>query len=164
VEELVLGGVAAVECFVAEFLLIFELFEQYIDPSVDSILEYCHFPEPASRIAIANDGFGSFNDISHLEHADIANLSKGFSTRTQANGRINFGLERIKLLKSVVDWTQVLHLSMELRIKSPSTLRSRKRPSVARCTSTRTKIRTSSLRQQHRPSSRKSGDLGKKAS
>jgi hypothetical protein len=78
-----------------------------IDPSVNSILEFCHVPEPASRIAIANDGFGSFHDISHLDHADIVNLAKGFSARTaQANGRISFGLKRIKLLQSVVDWTQ----------------------------------------------------------
>jgi hypothetical protein len=77
-----------------------------IDPSIDSILDYCHFPEPASRVAIANDGFGSFHDISHLDHADIDNLAKGFAVRTQANGRISFGLKRIKLLKSVVDWTQ----------------------------------------------------------
>jgi hypothetical protein len=77
-----------------------------IDPSIDSILKWCKFPDAANRIAIANDGFGSFHDIGILDHQDISDLAKGFSNRTNANGKITFGLKRTNRLKAVVDWTQ----------------------------------------------------------
>jgi hypothetical protein len=39
-----------------------------------------------------------------LQEKDIIHLAKGFSDRTIANGRINFGLRRTNLLKATVHW------------------------------------------------------------
>jgi hypothetical protein len=77
-----------------------------IDPNLDAILGYCGFTDEASRLAIANDGFGSFDDISRLDHKDVDKLADGFAARTQANGKIIFGFKRTSNLKATVDWTK----------------------------------------------------------
>jgi hypothetical protein len=41
-----------------------------IDPSIDIVLEYCKFFDPAVFDRV-NDGFGSFHDIERLDHKDV---------------------------------------------------------------------------------------------
>jgi hypothetical protein len=77
-----------------------------IDPSIATILEYCGFDNEASRLRIAEDGYGSFNDVGRLDDKDIDKLAEGFGRRTPANGRIIFGLKRTNNLKSVVEFTK----------------------------------------------------------
>jgi hypothetical protein len=73
---------------------------------IDTILMYCGFENPASRQAIAEDGFNSYQDIAGLDDKDVNSLADGFSSRTQANGKIIFGLSRTTRLKSTVHWVQ----------------------------------------------------------
>jgi hypothetical protein len=74
--------------------------------TISTILEYCGFTNAGDRTNIAQDGFESFDDILTLSEKDIGSLSKGFSERTVANGRINFGLRRTNYLKATIHWTQ----------------------------------------------------------
>ena len=73
---------------------------------VDLILEHIGFNIPANRISIAEDGFGSFDDMRKLSESDVTVLAKGFAERTQGQGRINFGLRRSNLLKATIHWAQ----------------------------------------------------------
>jgi hypothetical protein len=76
-----------------------------IDPSVDTVLNYCGFSEMHRR-QIAQDGFDTFEDIAKLESKDITSLADGFASRTVANGKITFGLRRTNLVKASVHWIQ----------------------------------------------------------
>jgi hypothetical protein len=65
---------------------------------IDTILGYCGFDTAVGRAAIQVDGFESYNDIQTLEDKDVVSLAKGFADRSQANGRIIFGLRRKRRL------------------------------------------------------------------
>jgi hypothetical protein len=41
-----------------------------------------------------------------LTEKDVGSLPKGFAERTQANGKIIFGLRRTNLLKAAIHWAQ----------------------------------------------------------
>ena len=58
----------------------------------DKILIYCVFNSSYNLKEIAFDEFASFEEIIFLNEKDIGNISKGFSERTAANGRIIFVL------------------------------------------------------------------------
>ena len=73
---------------------------------IDLILAYVGFIVPDQRISIAEDGFESFDDMLSLTEKDVGSMAKGFAERTQAQGRIIFGLRRTNLLKAAVHWAQ----------------------------------------------------------
>jgi hypothetical protein len=85
---------------------IFIMAAQIENVDVDTVLMYCGFTNLQNRQAIAQDGFSSFEDIAGLDDKDVTSLADGFSSRSQANGKINFGLSRTTRLKSTVHWVQ----------------------------------------------------------
>ena len=65
------------------------------DIAINQILEYCGFNMLANRMAIQDDGLGSYKDMLQLTKKDIVALSKGFAKRpTTAAGRFVFGLRQ----------------------------------------------------------------------
>ncbi len=73
---------------------------------IDMILLYCGFTDPQQRLDISRDGFVGYADMNILREKDVSELAKAFADRTQANGRITFGLRRQNLLKSTIHWVQ----------------------------------------------------------
>jgi hypothetical protein len=74
--------------------------------SIYTVLEYFGFALQVNRTDITADGFESFNDILTMSETNIGSLSKGFTERTMANGKIIFGLRRTNFLKATVHWVQ----------------------------------------------------------
>ena len=71
-------------------------------PEIDQIgeiLTWIGFTDPANRTSIIDDAFNTYADIRSLKEKDISELSESFSRRTQANGRIDFGIRRTKKMK-----------------------------------------------------------------
>ena len=68
----------------------------------DKILEYASFNNSPQWTIIAADGLEIFDDILTLGDSDIVNLSKGFSDRTVAAGKIISGLCRTNLIKAPI--------------------------------------------------------------
>ena len=73
---------------------------------IDMMLLHCGFTDPQQRLDISRDGFVGYADMNILREKDISELAKAFADRTQANGRITFGLRRQNLLKSTIHWVQ----------------------------------------------------------
>ena len=69
---------------------------------IDKILEYSGFDDSAQGTIIAEDGFGSYDDILRIGDSYIVNLAKGFSARTVASGKISFDLRWINFQKATV--------------------------------------------------------------
>ena len=74
------------------------------DP-IETALEWIGFTDPAQRASLLGD-FGTFEDIADLKHDDIDTLASSYSKRTVAEGRIHFGLARIRRLKALIHWVQ----------------------------------------------------------
>ena len=60
----------------------------------------------SSQQALIEYAFGSFNDARMITEKDISTMSSNFSSRTQANGRMNFGTRRIIYIKEFTHWVQ----------------------------------------------------------
>jgi hypothetical protein len=73
---------------------------------IEVMLLHCGFTDPQERLDISRDGFEGYSDMNSLREKDISELAKAFADRTQANGRITFGLRRQNLLKSTIHWVQ----------------------------------------------------------
>ena len=73
---------------------------------IDRILEYSVLGNPAQLNGIAADGFESYDNILTLGGSDIVNLSKGFSNRTSAAGKIIFGLIQTNPIIATIHWDQ----------------------------------------------------------
>ena len=58
------------------------------------------------RKSIYDDSIDSFSDIIIFTKKGIPNLSIDFDGRTQANGKINFGICRTKRTKALIHWVQ----------------------------------------------------------
>ena len=80
----------------------------YVSEAIDinNVLEYSGYDDSTQRTIIALDGFKSYDDIITLGDADIMNLTKGFSDRTVAAGKISSILRRTNLLKATTHWAQ----------------------------------------------------------
>jgi hypothetical protein len=59
---------------------------------------------PNQRGAIINEIGDTFNEVESLTSKDISDLAESYAKRTVADGRINFGLQRIKRLKAFIHW------------------------------------------------------------
>jgi hypothetical protein len=73
---------------------------------INTILAHCGFTDQARRTDIAAYGFESNDDVNTLTEKDVGSLAKGFAERTQANGKIIFGLRRTSPLKATIPWAQ----------------------------------------------------------
>jgi hypothetical protein len=58
------------------------------------------------RNNIMDAGLAQFEDFRYLVEKDVRDMADKFGKRTQANGRIVFGLGRTKKLVSVMHWVQ----------------------------------------------------------
>jgi uncharacterized membrane protein YgcG len=79
-----------------------------VDPptTVDSILQTIGFADNEERVAIMTAGIAQFDDFRYLNEKDIRDMAEEFGKRTAANGRIVFGLGRIKKLIGAMHWVQ----------------------------------------------------------
>ena len=73
-------------------------------PEMDLALEWVGFGVQNNRTAIMDEAFTDFNDIVEFNEKDIKDLAESFSKRTANDGRIIFGVRRIKRLKSMIHW------------------------------------------------------------
>jgi hypothetical protein len=71
---------------------------------VDFVLQTIGFDVAAERAAIMEAGINMFDDFRYLTVKDISDMAAEFSKRTQAQGRIVFGLGRTKKLTGVMHW------------------------------------------------------------
>ena len=70
-------------------------------------LVWIGFGDQGNRDTICQEaGLLSFEDFIGLTEKDIRDMAEEFSKRTVAQGRISFGLRRIKLLLGVMHWVQ----------------------------------------------------------
>ena len=75
------------------------------DDQIKQILRWIGFSE-AQTNNLFDDSISDYNDLMAADESDISQISKDYSNRTVADGRINFGNKRIKRLKSLLNWTQ----------------------------------------------------------
>ena len=74
---------------------------------VHQALQWIGFGNQVHRDFICEEaGFESLEDFVELSKKDIQEMAYGYEKRTQAQGRIPFGLRRIKLLIGVTHWVQ----------------------------------------------------------
>ena len=73
---------------------------------VNFVFQTIGFDIVAERAAIMEAGINHFDDFRYLAEKDISDMASEFSKRTQAQGRIVFGLGRIKKLTGVMHWVQ----------------------------------------------------------
>ena len=74
---------------------------------VHQALQWIGFGNQDHRDSICEEaGFESLKDFVRLSEKDIREMADGYEKRTQAQGRIPFGLRRIKLLIGVMHWVQ----------------------------------------------------------
>ena len=74
---------------------------------VHQALQWIRFGNQAHRDSIFEEaGFVSLKDFVRLSEKDMREMADGYEKRTQAQGRIPFGLRRIKLLIGVMHWVQ----------------------------------------------------------
>ena len=70
------------------------------------ILHWIGFTRDGQKNNIYADSIGSYNDFYALNSEDIDSMAKDYSGRTATNGKMNFGIRRIKRLKSAIHWAQ----------------------------------------------------------
>ena len=76
-------------------------------PVMDTILvTWIGFNNPANRDRMRAEGFGSFDDLKPMKEKDIRDLSDSYGRRTVADGRVIFGLRRIRYLIGLIHWVQ----------------------------------------------------------
>lgn len=73
---------------------------------LERILEIIGFRNDVERASVMEGGISEFEDFRHLDEKDIRSMAEDFGKRSQANGRINFGLGRVKRLIGVMHWVQ----------------------------------------------------------
>ena len=77
--------------------------------TMNRVLYWIGFQVASSQQALIEDAFGLLKDVRMLTEKDISTMASNFSSRTQANGRINFGTRRIKCIKEFTYWVQYLY-------------------------------------------------------
>ena len=68
------------------------------------ILHWIGFTIDDQKNNIYADSIGSYGDLYTLNNEDIDSMAKDYSGRAAANGKMNFGIRRIKKLKLVIHW------------------------------------------------------------
>lgn len=76
-------------------------------PVMDTILNWIGFEQQeATRERIREEGFASFADLMPMKEKDIRDLAESYGRRTVADGRVIFGLRRIRYLIGLIHWVQ----------------------------------------------------------
>ena len=70
------------------------------------VLQTIGFVAAVERAGIMEAGLGQFDDFRYLVEKDIREMASEFGKRTQAQGRIVFGLGHTKKLTGVMHWVQ----------------------------------------------------------
>jgi hypothetical protein len=73
---------------------------------VDYLLDVVGFHNPAERLRIIEAGLTDYEDFRYLVDKDIRDMAEEFAKRSAAQGRITFGLGRIKKLTGLMHWVQ----------------------------------------------------------
>ena len=73
---------------------------------MDMILNWIGFDQEATRERIRAEGLASFDDLKPMKEKDIRDLAESYGRRTVADGRVIFGLRRIRYLIGLVHWVQ----------------------------------------------------------
>ena len=74
---------------------------------VHQALQWIGFGNQVHRDSICEEaGFESLEDSVRLSEKDIGEMADGYKKSTQVQGRIPFGLRRVKLLIGVMHWVQ----------------------------------------------------------
>ena len=73
---------------------------------IKQILHWIGFVTDVQKQAVYEDSIGSFSDLNGLAGDDIDMMARGYANRTMNDGRIHFGIRRIKRLKALVHWAQ----------------------------------------------------------
>lgn len=73
---------------------------------IDFLLNEIGFNLAEQRGRIMEAGLAEYEDFRYLVEKDIRDMAEEFGKRTQPNGRIIFGLGRIKKLTGVMHWVQ----------------------------------------------------------
>jgi hypothetical protein len=76
---------------------------------VNFLLNAIGFNLAEQRERIMEAGLANYEDFRYLVEKDIRDMAEEFGKRTQPNGRIIFGLGRIKKLTGVMHWIQDCH-------------------------------------------------------
>ena len=69
-----------------------------VENTMKPVLYWIGFQVSLSQQALIEGAFSLFNDVRMLTEKDISTMTSNFSSRTQYNGRINFGTRRIKYI------------------------------------------------------------------
>ena len=75
-------------------------------PVMDTVLTWIGFDQQATRDRIREEGFGNFTDLMSTKEKDIHSLAESYGRRTVADGRVIFGLRRIRHLIGLIHWVQ----------------------------------------------------------
>ena len=70
------------------------------------VLYWIGFRVASSQQVLIEDALGSFNYVKMLTEKNISTMASNFSSRTQANGRMNFGTRRINYIKAFTHWVK----------------------------------------------------------
>ena len=70
------------------------------------ILHWIGIINPEHRATIIQDCFANFRDLVRLDERNINNMIKELSSRTQADGRINLGTKKSKLMMGLLHWAK----------------------------------------------------------
>lgn len=73
---------------------------------IKQILQWIGFTSADDRNNIASDAFSTYAEAASLTVKDITSLADDYSRRTANNGRINFGIKRIKRLQNLIHWVK----------------------------------------------------------
>ena len=74
---------------------------------VDQALAWIGFGVDNDRNSIREEGgFDAFDDFVGITENDIRDMASSFAKRTVAQGRINFGMRRIKYTLGIMHWVQ----------------------------------------------------------
>jgi hypothetical protein len=81
---------------------------------VNFLLNAIGFNQAVQRELIMVAGLAEYEDFRYLVNKDICDMAEEFGKCTQPNGRIIFGLGRIKKLTGVMHWIQDCHRTNEV--------------------------------------------------
>ena len=73
---------------------------------VSHVLQVIGFNLPGNRNNFMSAGLAQFEDFRYLVEKDIRDMANEFGKRTQAAGKIIFGIGRTKKLVGVMHWVQ----------------------------------------------------------
>ena len=80
-----------------------------VEDSIKQILWWIGFTTEEERNIIYDDPIKSFSDIRMFIEKYIYDLSSDIARRTQANGKIHFGMRRTKRMKALLHWVQYFY-------------------------------------------------------